>query len=201
MTLTAPTARRRFVATIAAITCLLAATACDGSEASPPPPSTAPSPATTMTPSSTPTTSTEPPVPTVPAAATAGFTVSSAEAFARFYLTAREHAALTGNTSLMRKWADKACNLCGALAKSYEMQYKDGGSITGDVHFKVDRVNRARLVGSNLAEVVLAGRIGRFVDVDSATATPSVFPGGASTFRFALIRSSRHWLVHGMALI
>lgn len=195
--------RRRLATVIGtAAACLLTVTACDGSEATPPPsPTTSSSSTPPSTTPSTPTTTPKPPPPTMPPAASAGFTVSSAEAFARFYLAAREHAALTGDTTLMRKWAGKTCSLCTALASSYDKQYKDGGSITGDVHFKVSRVVRARLTGTNLAEVVLTGRVGRFVDVDTATAQPSVYPGGISTFRFALTRSDGHWLVYGMALI
>jgi hypothetical protein len=188
--------RGRLAATIGtAAACLLTLTACDGSEATPPPspPTSSSTPATTTP--STPATTPKPPPPTVPPAS---FTVSSAEAFARFYLKAKEHAALTGDVSLMRKWADGRCIICRALADGYHAQYAAGGSIKGDVSLTVTRVDRARLVGDSTAEVVLTGRVGRFLDTDRAGAAPKVYPGGPVTWELALTKSAGRWLVYEM---
>lgn len=201
MTPSTPIAKRRLAAALAtAAACLLTATGCDGSEATPPPsPSTGASTPPSSTPS-TPATTPKAAPPTMPPAASAGFTVSSADAFARFYLAAREHAALTGDVALLRKWANRTCTVCKALADGYEAQYKAGGSITGDVRFRVAKVDRARLVGNEMAEVVLTGRIGRFVDIDRRGATPGVYPGGTVTYRLGLIRTGGQWRVFAMVV-
>jgi hypothetical protein len=181
----------RLVAVIGA--CLLLVTACDGSEASPPPSASTSTPTgpTTQAPS-------PPPTPSPPAVPQASFTVSSAEAFARFYLQAKEYAALTGDTALLRQWANKTCSTCQGLAEGYEQQYKAGGSISGDVQLRIERVERVRLLGSDGAEVVVSGRVGRFVDIDHAKAKPKVYPGGRVRWRLGLTRSNGAWLMFGM---
>ena len=57
-----------------------------------------------------------------------------------------------------------------------------------------------RLVRTAGAEVVLDGRVGRFVDLDNASAKPSVYPGGVVSYRLALIWSNSQWRMYGMGI-
>lgn len=187
------------VMTIALATFIcLGSAGCDGSDTTPP--SSAPTSPDTSVVTPTPTSTPKAVPPSTDPADTASFTVSSAEAFGRFFLKAREYAALTGDAALMRKWTNKTCNTCRTLADGYERQHKAGGSITGQVQFKATRVDRVRLVRNDAAEVVLTGRIGRFVDVDHKHATPKVYPGGVVTYQLALIWSDGRWRMYGMVI-
>src|SRR5262245_17283876 len=94
----------------------------------------------TPTPTPTPTQSSKPAPPTIPPAATSGLTVTSAGAFARFYLAATDHLVATGDATLVRRWALPQCVACRAFADEYEKIYQAGGGITGSTQTQVTKV-------------------------------------------------------------
>lgn len=188
---------------IGATTTLLALslTACNNDSNTTPPPSpqpTSPQPSptipTTPTPSTPPpTTKPKPPPPAIPPAATAGLTVTSAEAFARFYLAAIDHMAATGDSALVRQWSLPTCSACRGLADAYEATYGAGGRITGDTHTDVTRVVSVALVGKDRAEVVLSARAGRTVLQPNRSAGPTPLAGGAQRWDLYLGSKAGRW--------
>jgi hypothetical protein len=148
------------------------------------------------TPSVTPSIAT-PTGPTLPAAAK-GITVTSADAFARFYLAAIDHAAGTGNVSLLKEWADKGCVSCNALIQHYSSVYKAGGSLSGDFRSRDAKTVSARLNGTKAADVSLRFIEGRHTIVPRKGASPTVYPGGPSEWRMALLNQGGKWVMYEM---
>lgn len=163
------------------------------------PPTTASS-ATTPSSPSIPPTQPKPPPPTIPPAATAGLTVTSAEAFARFYLTASDYMVATGNGDLVRQWADKACVACTGLATKYARVYRDGGSVVGDTTTRVLQLSSVRLIGDDTAAVLIKAREGRQTETVRAGAKPTTYPGDTFSWNFTLAASGGHWTMYSMEL-
>ena len=188
--------RNRALPLLAALAALTLS-ACHSDPDSTPPPSTPPT-----TPPTTPTSSTppKPPPPNIPPAATAGLTVTSAEAFARFYLAASDYAEATGNTTLMRKWAYKSCKTCRAYAQTSEQTYRDGGSFAGQLGTRINRVAEARLVRHDTAVIVFEATVGRTQWRPNASATPTPFPGGSVIWDITLAADAGHWTMFEMEL-
>lgn len=190
------------VATFLAATVVLSATACNDDKTSPPA-TTQSNPASTTpptTPATTTPTSPATPPPTIPAAATKGLTVTSAEAFARFYLAASDYMVATGDGRLVRQWADKACVACAGLATKYEQLYRAGGSVTGDSRTRILQVANVRLIRDDTAAVLIRGREGRQVETPRSGAKPTTYPGDAVTWDFTLAAASGHWVMYQMEL-
>lgn len=187
------------VATFLAATVVLSATACNDDKTSPPATQSTPAPTTPPTTPAT-TTPTRPatPPPTIPAAATKGLTVTSAEAFARFYLTATDYLLATGDAGVMRQWADKGCIGCETIAKRYSQMYRDGGSVTGEFRVKIEAVREVKLIRQDTAAVVFRAREGRQVERSKAGAKPVVLPGGPYTWDLTLAASGSHWTMFEM---
>jgi hypothetical protein len=137
------------------------------------------------------------PAPTPPATAT-GITVTSADAFARFYLTAIDHAAATGDVTALRTWADKGCLSCTELIQHYSTVYKAGGSLTGDFRSTNVQVDGVRLNGTKAAEVKLRSTEGKHVLKPSATGAPTTFPGETAKWTLTLANVSGHWVTYEM---
>jgi hypothetical protein len=184
---------RPLLAALAALTL----SACHSDPDSTAPPSTPPT-----TPPTTPTSSTTPklPPPTIPSAATAGLTVTSAEAFARFYLAATDHLVATGDADLVRRWALPGCVACRAFANEYEKTYRSGGGITGSTQTQVTRVLSVELAGKDRAKVVFDTKIGPSVMRTSATASPEKLSGGDERWEFYLSSKAGHWLIFELKL-
>lgn len=189
--------RRHLPAAVALI--VLATASCGGKDDSadkPTPNSTqstqAPSTPAPSTPSNSPT-----PVPTPPSTAT-GITITSADAFARFYLTAIDHAAATGDVTALRTWSDKGCISCNKLIKHYTAVYSAGGSITGNFRTTNAKTTSARLNGTKSADVTLQFAEGRHTITPSKDAKPTVFPGGPSQWRMALLNQGGRWIMYEM---
>jgi hypothetical protein len=189
--------KRHLPAVVAAACLLLTAAACNGdpdTQTSPTPTSTLPS---TTTPSPTKPTSTPP---TIPPAATSGLTVTSAEAFARFYIAALDYAIATGDAGPMRQWAYKTCRTCRDYAKTYEQTYKSGGTVTGQLGTMITRVASVRLIKNDTAAVLLHAREGRTIWHKSAGAKPTTFPGGNIKWDLTLAETSGRWTMFEMEL-
>jgi hypothetical protein len=193
--------RRAFVrlhpalSALAAAGLLLSLAACDDGD--PQASSTPSSASTTPTPSATPT---EPAPPVIPPAALNGLTVTSAEAFARFYLAATDYAAATGDVSLMRTHAYSSCATCSAIAKTYEDTYKSGGSVTGDVRVTVLAIQDVRLIRTDTAAVLIRAREGKQTWIKRAGAAPSVLPGSTYTWDITLAATDNRWTMFEMEL-
>lgn len=187
--------KRQLSAVVAASCLLLTATACDND------PDAQSSTTPSSTPSSTPT-PTKPTAtpPTMPPAAQSGLTVTSAEAFARFYVAAMDYAAATGNTALLHKWAEKNCQNCRAIAEGYETTYRSGGSFTGQLGTRIVDTEEARLARKNTAIVAFKALSGRVIWRKSATATPTVLPGDPTILDFTLVAAKNHWTVFELEL-
>jgi hypothetical protein len=189
------------VATLLAATVALTIPGCDNSDATTPPstPQTStPASASPTTTPSTPNTSPKTPPPTIPAAATKGLTVTSAEAFARFYLAAVDYLLATGDAGLVRRWADRGCVACESMASRYSQIYKDGGAISGDFRVKILQVNEARLIQSDTAAVLIRASEGRQTEVARAGAKPKVLPGGPYTWDLTLAAANGRWAMFEM---
>lgn len=133
--------------------------------------------------------------PTMPRAAMDGLTVTSAEAFARFYLAALDYAEATGDARLLRQWQDAGCENCKTVIDVYESIYRAGGSVTGQLGTRVVRVSDAHLIRSDGAIVVFKTMAGRTSLRRSATSKPTVLPGGPGTTDFTLKARGGHWSV------
>lgn len=178
----------------AVLTTALLTTACDNTTTTPP----ATSPTTAA---STPAPST-PPKPTVaepvlPAAAK-GITVSSADAFARFYLQVIDYATATGQVGLLNRSSDKGCISCGQLSKLYGSIYKAGGSVTGDFRSNNVAISGVRLTGTKAAVVTLRSTAGRHIVKHSATAKPTTYTGETATWTLTLANASGQWVMYEM---
>ena len=169
---------------------------------SPSPPTTSlpPTPTPTTPTASTPPTTPKPPPPTIPPAATAGLTVTSAEAFARFYLTALDHLVATGDGSAARRWSDKGCTACNSFLSTYEATYRNGGSVTGDFRTRVVRVDEVRLIRRDTAAVLITGSEGRQVWVKKAGETPTVLSGGSVTLDMTLAAANGRWTMFELVM-
>ncbi|GAA1557681.1 hypothetical protein GCM10009789_08850 [Kribbella sancticallisti] len=189
--------RRRFRTTTAftAAVVLAFTTSCTDNPEPPGGPATSPPSSSTLPPS--PPTPSVAPAPTPPAAA-AGITVTSADAFARFYLTAIDHAAATGDVTTLRTWSDKGCISCNKLIKHYTDVYGAGGSVTGNFRSTNAKTTSARLKDTKAADITLQFTEGRHTIVPSKGAKPTVFPGGQSQWQMALMNQSGHWVMYEM---
>lgn len=179
---------------IAAAVVILATASCGSKDK--PAASPTPGPSSSLPTPSTPPTSPAP-APTPPATA-AGITVTSADAFARFYLTAIDHAAATGDVTALRAWSDKGCISCTELIQHYSSIYKAGGSLTGDFRSADAKTSSIRLNGTKAADVTLQFTEGKQVVIPSAGAKPTPYAGGKSTWRLALLNRSGHWIMYEM---
>jgi hypothetical protein len=183
-------AKRHLPALVAAACLLFTATACDGD----------PDPGASTTPTSTPTltptpTSSKPTPPTIPAAAKNGLTVSSAEAFSRFYVSAMDYAQATGDVRLMQQWQDKKrCVNCRSIAGLYSQAYRAGGSVTGQLGTKIVRTLEGRLVDNDIAVIKFVTQSGPTALRKSAHARPTNFPGGVGEWEFTLLAVEGHWV-------
>jgi hypothetical protein len=188
--------RNRALPLLAALAALTLS-ACHSDPDSTPPPSTPPT-----TPPTTPTSSTppKPPPPNIPPAATAGLTVTSAEAFARFYLAALDHLVATGDGSLLRRWSDKGCTACSALLSTYEATYRNGGSVTGDFRTRIVRVKETRLIRHDTAAVLIKATEGRQLWVKKAGEKPTVLTGGPVTLDTTLSANGGHWMMYELVM-
>ncbi|HZO65757.1 MAG TPA: DUF6318 family protein [Kribbellaceae bacterium] len=183
---------------VAAVAMLTLLTACDGDPESMPPPSSSTSPSSTPLSSATPSTTPKPTAPTVPPAATNGLTVTSAEAFARFYLQVLDHLEGTGDASLMRRWADPSCKSCRLLASTFEDVYKKGGAVTGDYQTVDVKVSEARLSGADTAFVRLSGSEGTSYWRKSSGSAPSTFAPHEVRWELTLAALEGHWAMFAM---
>ena len=157
---------------------------------------TTPTPTTPSAPTITP----KPPPPTIPPAATAGLTVTSAEAFARFYLTALDHLVATGDGSTARRWSDKGCTACNSFLSTYEATYKNGGSVTGDFRTRVVRVDEVRLIRRDTAAILIRASEGRQVWVKKAGERPTVLSGGSLTLDMTLAAANGRWTMYELVM-
>jgi Family of unknown function (DUF6318) len=178
---------------LAATGLLLSLAACDDGD--PQASSTPPTVSTMLTPSATPT---RPAPPTIPPAARNGLTVTSAEAFARFYISAMDYLVGTGDGSLARQWSEKGCAACKSLIDSYERLYKDGGSVTGDPLTRITSVKEVRLVREDTASVIFRAQEQPLVERSKAGASPTPYPGATFNWVFTLSASSGHWVMFEM---
>jgi hypothetical protein len=188
--------RNRALPLLAALAALTLS-ACHSDPDSTPPPSTPPT-----TPPTTPTSSTppKPPPPNIPPAATAGLTVTSAEAFARFYLAALDHLVATGDGQPIGRWSMSSCETCKYLRDSYEKTYRSGGAITGSTRTEIAKVASVGLVGRDRAKVVFNAKVGSSVWKPSATASPTPLAGGDQRWDFYLTAQSGHWVTQALNL-
>lgn len=189
--------KRHLPAVVAAACLLLTAAACNGDPdaQNSPTPSSPPSPTSTPTPTKPRATP-----PTIPAAARSGLTVTSAEAFAKFYIAALDYAIATGDAGPMRQWAYKTCRTCRDYAKTYEQTYKSGGTVTGQLGTTITRVAEARLIKNDTAAVLLHAREGSTTWHKSAGAKPTTFPGGDIKWDLTLADTGGHWTMFEMEL-
>ncbi len=189
----------RLLASLAAITLALPLAACDNDDPGTAPPPTPVQPTATPTPSTpTPSVSPKPTPPAIPPAATTGLTVTSAEAFARFYLAAIDYAEGTGDAGLIRRYADRACTACSAIATGHEQTYKSGGAVTGDFYTQNIRASSARLAGSDTAALTVTGSEGSSQWRKSATAEPIKYPPHRVVWDLVLAASGGHWTMFAM---
>jgi len=187
---------RRTLSVVAAAGMLMLA-ACNGDpEATPPPTTSSPPPPTPS--ASTPSTPPKPTPPAIPPAATNGLTVTSAEAFARFYLTVVDYAEGSGDSALLRRYADRECIVCDALAKTYEQTYSNGGAVTGDFHTRNVHVSAARLVGADTATVAISGSEGSSKWRKSRQANVVSFPPHRVSWDLTLAAANGHWAMFAM---
>ena len=137
----------------------------------------------------------------IPAAATKGLTVTSAEAFARFYLAAVDHLVSTGDASSVRQWSLPTCVACKAFADSYEKTYRSGGAVTGDNATQITRVASSELAGKGKAKVVFNAKAGATTWRPSATASPTPLPGGKQRWEFYLNTKDGQWITYEINLV
>lgn len=187
--------------------CALLLPACHSNPQTTPPPSTPPTTPSTTSPTtpapptpSTPPTTPKPQPPSIPPAATAGLTVTSAEAFARFYLTALDHLVATGDGALLRKWSDKGCTACSSFLSAYESTYENGGSVTGDFRTRIARIEEVRLIRGDTAAVLISATEGRQVWVKKAGERPTVLAGGPVTLDLTLASAGGHWTMFELVM-
>jgi hypothetical protein len=169
----------------------LLASGCGDKNTTTPTPSTPASTSTVPATSSTPT----PTSPTLPAAAK-GITITSADAFSRFYLQVIDYAAATGDITLLVQSSDKGCISCGELSRHYSSVYKAGGSLTGDFQSRNVKSTGVRLNGTKAAEITLRSTEGRHTLKPSATAKPTPFTGEAVDWTLTLANQSGQWVMY-----
>jgi len=194
--MTVPVVRMgRLLAPTVSAVLALTLTGCTEEDSATQPPSTPPSTVTnsgsTVAPTGTPTMP-EPVPPTLPATAK-GLTVSSADAFARFYLQAIDHAAGTGDVSVLQAWSDPGCVGCSDLATDFKTTYAKGGSLTGDFHSRNVRVISSRLIDDRSADVTLTSVEGRQIYRPSKSAPPTTYQGENATWKMSLAARSGTW--------
>ena len=138
------------------------------------------------------------PTPTSPAlpAAAEGITITSADAFARFYLQVIDYAAATGDVTLLVQSSDKGCISCDELSRHYSSVYKAGGSLTGDFRSRNVKSTGVRLNGTKAAEITLSSTEGRHTLKPSATAKPTLFTGEAVDWTLTLANQSGQWVMY-----
>lgn len=190
---------RRTLSVIAALGIVMPLAACNGDPESTTPPSTSGSRSASPTPSATtPSTTPKPTPPPIPPAAINGLTVTSAEAFARFYLAAIDYAEETGDATLMRRYADRACTACSAIAKGHETTYKAGGAVTGDFQTRNIRATSVRLAGADTAALSVSGAEGLSQWRKSASADPISYPPHRVAWDLVLAAVGGHWTMFAM---
>jgi hypothetical protein len=194
--------RRTFVrlhpalSALAATGLLLSLAACDDGD--PQASSTPPTVSTMLTPSATPT---RPAPPTIPPAALQGLTVTSAEAFARFYIAALDHAEATGDVGPVRAYAGPTCITCRSTADTLERTYRSGGRITGQLGTTITKVSDVRLVGSDKSKVVLRGTHGATNWRPSTGAAATPLPGSRNQrWDMYLLAKAGRWTIYTMRL-
>ena len=184
--------KRHLPAAIAAACLLLTATACDGD---PDPQGSTPTSTPPSTPTPTPSKTGVAP-PTMPPAARGGFNVTSAEAFARFYVAAIDYAQATGDVRLMQQWQDpKRCVNCKSIATTYAQTYRNGGTVAGQLGTKIVQTTEARLIDDDIAVVKFKTHSGRTSWRKTAQSKPINLPGGAGDWEFALQIISGRWMM------
>jgi uncharacterized protein DUF6318 len=190
----------RLMAPLAALCLLLPLTSCDNDNPGSTPPATT-TPTQSSTPSqSTPTATPKPTPPVIPPAATTGLTVTSAEAFARFYLSAVDYLVASGDSGLVRQWAEKGCASCDALADKYERMYRAGGYVTGSTRTQVLKVSQASLIRNDTAAVLLQVREGAQIERVKAGAKPTPYPAQTYSWDLTLAAAQGHWTMFEMEL-
>ena len=142
-----------------------------------------------------------PPPPTIPPAATAGLTVTSAEAFARFYLATTDHLSATGDATAARRWASPGCAACKALISSYEQTYQAGGALRGNTRTRVTRVISVELPTRDKAKVIFSAQAGSSLFVPSAGASPTPMAGGSQRWEFYLQAKATRWMTYEIKLL
>jgi Family of unknown function (DUF6318) len=191
--------QKQALASLLAAAVALTLSSCDNSGATPPSTTTATTPTTTPS-SPTPSATPKPPPPTIPPAATNGLTVTSAEAFARFYLAATDHLVATGDSVPVRRWAMPSCQTCRALADSYERTYRSGGAITGSTRTQIVRVVSVDLVAKDKGKAVFNTKVGASVWRPSAHASPTPLSGGDQRWEVYLSAQGGHWMTQALKL-
>ena len=191
---------RRTLSVIAALGIVMPLAACNGDPESAPPlsnsASPSPSPSRTSTPSETP----KPTPPAIPPAATTGLTVTSADAFARFYLAAVDYLVATGDARLVRQWAEKGCASCNALAGKYERMYRAGGYVSGNTLTQVLKVTQVNLIGRDTAAVLIRAHEDPQVERVRAGAKPTAYPAQTFSWDLTLAAAQGHWTMFEMEL-
>lgn len=174
---------------------LLPLAACDDGDPQPSstPPAT-PSASTTPIP-------TKPAPPSIPPAALDGLTVTSAEAFARYYIAALDHAEATGDAGIVRKWSGSTCAACRETAELFEGTYRSGGSLTGQTRTIIGKIVEVKLVGADKGKVVLQARHGATNWKPKAGASPTPLAGSNNLrIDLYLIAVAGHWTVYTLTL-
>jgi Family of unknown function (DUF6318) len=182
--------------TVAVVAVALVVAGCSGSDPEPSPipvvTTTGSSPTESPTPSPTPTVV----APTLPAAARAD-TPAGAEAFARYWMTALDHASRSGETAALR--ALGTCQTCVAQANGIDSFFASGGTVNGGV-IKVKSANVIRFVATAaLVNVTYGQSAGR---TTTGTGNTQEVPAvAAATFAFTLSRSAAGWSVEKLQTV
>jgi hypothetical protein len=106
----------------------------------------------------------------------------------------------TGDGSLVRQWADKACVACTGLAAKYEEIYRSGGSVVGETKTQILQVTDVRLIRKDTAAVLIRAREGRQTETLKAGAKPTTYPGDTFSWDLTLAAAGGHWVMYAMEL-
>ena len=147
------------------------------------------------TPSASPTESESPSPtpPTLPAEAV-GTSPAAAKAFVRHYFDQINYAALTGDTSTLRKLSTEDCESCDAIASNVERIYNGGGQMETD-GWRLTVVSAVPSRPSLRPAFDLGVRQSPEVVHESDGAAPKKYPGGRLAMTMYLDWSGSSWRV------
>jgi hypothetical protein len=178
----------RFVAVLAALACSAALVGCQANPEPAPLPSESPS-ATAPSEADSP----SPAPPTMPAEAS-GTSEKSAKAFVRFYIDALNFATATGDTHVLQKHSDQACDSCNSVVERIVGVYDAGGHIESQ-GWRIRSMTLVPLQPRHRPVLDVGLRLLPQLVIEEAGAEPQKFEGGKLPATFHLAFAEGYWTV------